>query len=71
MRISLTERCNLRCQYCMPAEGVLLTPSDQLLTVSEIVRLVRLVLCLLHPAAAMHGSGPCCGMAQGALLRCL
>lgn len=26
LRISLTERCNLRCQYCMPAEGVNLTP---------------------------------------------
>ncbi|KAE8673645.1 Molybdenum cofactor biosynthesis protein 1 [Hibiscus syriacus] len=39
LRISLTERCNLRCQYCMPAEGVELTPSPQLLTHREIIRL--------------------------------
>ncbi|KAL0464367.1 UNVERIFIED_CONTAM: GTP 3',8-cyclase, mitochondrial [Sesamum latifolium] len=42
LRISLTERCNLRCQYCMPAEGVELTPSPQLLTQNEIVRLANL-----------------------------
>ncbi|KAF7850775.1 hypothetical protein BT93_L5022 [Corymbia citriodora subsp. variegata] len=42
LRISLTERCNLRCQYCMPAEGVELTPSSQLLSQSEIVSLANL-----------------------------
>ncbi|CAN1798817.1 GTP 3',8-cyclase, mitochondrial [Linum perenne] len=42
LRISLTERCNLRCQYCMPSEGVELTPSPQLLSVDEIVRLANL-----------------------------
>lgn len=42
LRISLTERCNLRCQYCMPAEGVELTPKPQLLTQSEIIRLANL-----------------------------
>ncbi|KAL0305154.1 UNVERIFIED_CONTAM: GTP 3',8-cyclase, mitochondrial [Sesamum angustifolium] len=42
LRISLTERCNLRCQYCMPAEGVELTPSPQLLSQNEIVRLANL-----------------------------
>ncbi|XP_057978748.1 GTP 3',8-cyclase, mitochondrial isoform X2 [Malania oleifera] len=42
LRISLTERCNLRCQYCMPADGVELTPSPQLLTQTEIVRLADL-----------------------------
>ncbi|KAK8476697.1 hypothetical protein V6N11_019807 [Hibiscus sabdariffa] len=42
LRISLTERCNLRCQYCMPAEGVELTPSPQLLTHREIIRLGNL-----------------------------
>lgn len=31
LRISLTERCNLRCKYCMPAEGVELQPKDELL----------------------------------------
>ncbi|PIN05877.1 Molybdenum cofactor biosynthesis pathway protein [Handroanthus impetiginosus] len=42
LRISLTERCNLRCQYCMPAEGVELAPSPQLLSQNEIVRLANL-----------------------------
>lgn len=42
LRISLTERCNLRCLYCMPEEGVALTPRAELLTVAEIERLMRL-----------------------------
>ncbi|ODQ81481.1 hypothetical protein BABINDRAFT_18435, partial [Babjeviella inositovora NRRL Y-12698] len=42
LRISLTERCNLRCQYCMPAEGVELSPEGNLLTTPEILRLARL-----------------------------
>ncbi|KAK1288519.1 hypothetical protein QJS10_CPB19g00964 [Acorus calamus] len=42
LRISLTERCNLRCQYCMPAEGVELTPKDHLLSTEEIIRLSSL-----------------------------
>lgn len=42
LRISLTERCNLRCVYCMPEEGVPLTPSESLLTSDEIQRLLRL-----------------------------
>ncbi|KAJ8600761.1 hypothetical protein CTAYLR_006097 [Chrysophaeum taylorii] len=39
LRISLTERCNLRCTYCMPAEGVPLSPQSALLGTSEVVRL--------------------------------
>ncbi|CAD5222608.1 unnamed protein product [Bursaphelenchus okinawaensis] len=42
LRISLTEKCNLRCTYCMPEEGVDLTPSNKLLTKHEIIKLVRL-----------------------------
>ncbi|KAL9242119.1 hypothetical protein vseg_016151 [Gypsophila vaccaria] len=42
LRISLTERCNLRCHYCMPADGVELTPSSDLLSQDEIVRLGNL-----------------------------
>ncbi|KAF8355451.1 hypothetical protein PRIPAC_97074 [Pristionchus pacificus] len=41
LRIALTEKCNLRCLYCMPAEGVPLTPKPHLLTVDEIVRIVE------------------------------
>lgn len=42
LRISLTERCNLRCLYCMPEEGVDLTPSSQLMTTEEVMRVARL-----------------------------
>ncbi|KAH8379677.1 hypothetical protein KR009_006481 [Drosophila setifemur] len=42
LRISLTERCNLRCDYCMPAEGVPLQPKANLLTTEEILRLARI-----------------------------
>lgn len=39
LRISVTERCNLRCVYCMPEEGVPLSPNRELLTTPEIVML--------------------------------
>jgi cyclic pyranopterin phosphate synthase len=39
LRISLTDRCNLRCTYCMPAEGMPWLPSEELLTDDEVVRL--------------------------------
>ena len=42
LRISLAERCNLRCRYCMPPEGVPLRPAAALLTDPEVLRLVRL-----------------------------
>jgi cyclic pyranopterin phosphate synthase len=42
LRISISEKCSLRCVYCMPSGGVDLTPSEQLLTVPEIERLVKL-----------------------------
>ena len=42
LRISITERCNLRCTYCMPEEGVQLSPSSHLLTTPEIVYLSAL-----------------------------
>ncbi|KAK3495104.1 molybdenum cofactor biosynthesis protein 1 B [Neurospora hispaniola] len=42
LRISVTERCNLRCLYCMPEEGVPLSPQKELLTTPEIVLLSSL-----------------------------
>src|SRR3954452_7572564 len=41
LRISVTERCNFRCVYCMPAEGIALAPKSQLLTYEEIARVAR------------------------------
>lgn len=44
LRISLTERCNLRCTYCMPAEGVDLKPKSHILSFEEILRLAGLLV---------------------------
>jgi cyclic pyranopterin phosphate synthase len=43
VRVSVTDRCNFRCQYCMPAEGLPWLNRDALLTYEEIERLVRLL----------------------------
>jgi GTP 3',8-cyclase len=43
VRISVTDRCNFRCQYCMPAEGLPWLDRSALLTYEEIERLVRLL----------------------------
>ena len=40
LRVSLTDRCNLRCTYCMPAEGLDWMPRDDQLTDDEVVRLI-------------------------------
>ncbi|XP_056637309.1 molybdenum cofactor biosynthesis protein 1 isoform X2 [Diorhabda sublineata] len=42
LRISLTEKCNLRCKYCMPAEGVKLTENSKLLTTDEVLKIAEL-----------------------------
>ena len=40
LRLAVTDRCNLRCRYCMPAEGIDFAPRDQLLSWDEMLRLV-------------------------------
>ena len=42
LRVSLTDRCNLRCQYCMPAEGLDWMPTDDTLTDDELMRLIAI-----------------------------
>jgi cyclic pyranopterin phosphate synthase len=42
LRVSLTDRCNLRCSYCMPPEGLDWLPKPEVLTGDEVVRLVRI-----------------------------
>ena len=42
LRVSVTDRCNFRCRYCMPAEGMPWLDRDQLLTFEEITRLARI-----------------------------
>ena len=42
LRLSVTDRCNLRCRYCMPAEGMAWLAREELLTDDEMVRVVAL-----------------------------
>src|SRR6478672_4166263 len=44
LRISVTDRCNLRCTYCMPAEGMKWLPRSEVLTFEEIERIARLLV---------------------------
>src|SRR5258708_37475655 len=44
LRVSLTDKCNLRCAYCMPAEGLEWLPKPELLTDDELVRLIALAV---------------------------
>lgn len=44
LRVSLTDRCNLRCTYCMPAEGLDWLPDDRLLSAEELQRLLRIAV---------------------------
>ncbi len=68
LRISLTERCNLRCLYCMPAEGVDLTPHAQLLTSDELLRLVRDMSSTSYIVLLELCSGRCHSCESGKLL---
>jgi GTP 3',8-cyclase len=47
LRVSLTDRCNLRCSYCMPAEGLDWLPDETVLTDDEVVRLIDIGIRLL------------------------
>jgi len=46
LRISVTDRCNIRCFYCMPEEGVKFQPREEILTFEEIERFVRIAVSL-------------------------
>jgi len=41
LRVSVTDRCNLRCLYCMPGDGVDTAPHDEILSYEEIAAVVR------------------------------
>lgn len=44
LRISVTDRCNLRCEYCMPADGIQLIPRERILSSEEIVEITRMAV---------------------------
>ena len=43
VRVSVTDKCNFRCRYCMPAEGLEWLPRDEVLSFEVIARLVRVL----------------------------
>jgi GTP 3',8-cyclase len=58
LRISVTDRCNIRCFYCMPAENVRFKPRHELLTFEEIVRFVRVAAKLGIDKLRLTGGEP-------------
>ena len=58
LRISLTDRCNLRCVYCMPAEGMQFLPNDKHLTFDEIEEVVRVAAGLGVKRLRLTGGEP-------------
>ncbi|MDQ7820055.1 MAG: GTP 3',8-cyclase MoaA [Armatimonadota bacterium] len=58
LRISLTDRCNLRCVYCMPASGIDFRPADELLQDHELVLLVRIAADLGVSRIRLTGGEP-------------
>lgn len=58
LRISLTDRCSLRCTYCMPADGVPWLKSATLLTTEELVRLARVAVSLGVREVRLTGGEP-------------
>ncbi len=58
LRLSLTDHCNLRCVYCMPLDGLRFAPSDELLTASEIERVVRAAVAVGFRKFRLTGGEP-------------
>lgn len=58
LRISLTDKCNLRCRYCMPQQGINHIPHEEILTFEEIVQLVRLLAGLGVKKIRLTGGEP-------------
>lgn len=57
LRVSLTDRCNLRCNYCMPAEGLDWLPREQLLRPDELARLMEIAVTRLGVTSVRFTGG--------------
>ena len=58
LRLSVTDRCNIRCTYCMPAENVRFMPKEEILTFEELTRFVRVVAPLGVDKLRLTGGEP-------------
>ncbi len=61
LRISVTDACNIRCQYCMPADGAAFLPQHRLLSFDHIERFVRVVTQLEFARFVSRVVNPLCG----------
>ena len=58
VRVSVTDKCNFRCRYCMPAEGLEWLPRDEVLSFEEIARLVRVLAAMGVDEVRLTGGEP-------------
>src|ERR671939_1287402 len=58
LRVSVTDKCNFRCRYCMPAEGLEWLPRDEVLSFEEIQRLVRVMAAMGVREIRLTGGEP-------------
>jgi GTP 3',8-cyclase len=58
LRVSVTDRCNFRCQYCMPAEGMSWLEREEILSFEEVERVVRLLVSLGIEDVRLTGGEP-------------
>jgi cyclic pyranopterin phosphate synthase len=58
LRVSVTDKCNFRCRYCMPAEGLEWLPRDEVLSFEEIERLVRILAAMGVDEVRLTGGEP-------------
>lgn len=58
LRLSVTDRCNLRCVYCMPPEGIPLDPIEDILTYDELLRIVRVAVSIGVRKVRVTGGEP-------------
>ncbi|MCB9186735.1 MAG: GTP 3',8-cyclase MoaA [Flavobacteriales bacterium] len=71
LRISLTERCNLRCTYCMPAEGIQLRPRDEFMRTEEVVSIAKTFVDLGVKKIRLTGGEPFVRKDAGAVIEAL
>jgi cyclic pyranopterin phosphate synthase len=58
LRISVTDKCNFRCQYCMPEEGLVWLKKDEILTYEELARLTRILVGMGIESVRLTGGEP-------------